>query len=75
MIAKPPVTSVELAFPLRPFLLPGDVLLRIVWGDAFGKRRCLLLKNVFFPRGYFANTMPWEAFNCDYFRTILSGET
>ena len=70
MIAKPPVTSVEQAFPPRTFLLPGDALSRIVWGDAFGNAVVLLLKNVCFPGGYFANTMPGRRLT-----VIISGQS
>jgi hypothetical protein len=58
MIAKPPVTSVEQAFPPRPFLLPGE-LSRESSGETLSENAVvLLLKNVCFPGGYFANTMP-----------------
>ena len=75
MIAKPPVTSVELASPPVPSCFPGDVLLRIVWGDAFGKRRCFTLEKRLLSRRIFRKHHAREAFNCDCFGTILSGET
>ena len=70
MIAKPPVTCVGHACRRVHSLLPGDAISRIVWGDASENAAGLLLINVFFPRRYFANTMPARRLT-----VIISGQS
>jgi len=73
MIAKPPVTSVELASrPSPPASRRRSFENRL--GRRFRKRRCFTLEKRLISQKIFRKQHAREAFNCDYFETILSGE-
>ncbi len=73
MIAKPPVIC-RTGIRARPFLLP-ETLFRESSGETLSENAVgFTLEKRLLSQRIFRKHHAREAFNCDYFRTILSGE-